>query len=232
MIFRDVFRGSKDLPFWAFAIRATLLYFALIAVTRWMGHRQVGILSGHNYLVAAGIVSLAAVRMVNAESSLTSALVIVFVYAGMNVLLSRLDIVWPAFIDRKPVVLVQQGRINKRNMLGSHVTIDNLLGQLRLKGAFKLSDVAAAVLEPTGRISVLKAPESLPVARQQMNLPQIPAALTTVLVYDGHVDEHALRLLALTRKWLDDRLARQGLARAEDAFLVLLEDDGTLSISV
>lgn len=30
-----------------------------------MRERQVGILSGHNYLVAAGIVSLAAVRMVN-----------------------------------------------------------------------------------------------------------------------------------------------------------------------
>jgi len=58
MILKDVFNGSKSLPFWAFAIRATLLYFSLIVVTRWMGHRQVGILSGHNYLAAAGIVSL------------------------------------------------------------------------------------------------------------------------------------------------------------------------------
>lgn len=99
--------GGKDLPFWALAIRAIILYIALIIATRFMRHRQVGILSGHNYLVAAGIVSLAAIRMVNPESSLISGLVIVFVYAGVNVLLSFLDIKFPRLIDRKPVLLIQ-----------------------------------------------------------------------------------------------------------------------------
>ena len=232
MSLQDFFNGSKHLPFWAFAIRATLLYFSLILVTRWMGHRQVGILAGHNYLVAAGIVSLAAVRMVNAESSLTSALVVVFVYASMNVLQSYLDIKWPGLIDRKPVILVQDGKINKRNLLGSHVTIDNLLGQIRLKGVHKLSEVAAAVLEPTGKISVLKKTQSLPVTRKQMNLSQKPAARSTVLVYDGQVDQYVLNQLGLTREWLANSLARQGVSRPEDAFVALLEDDGTLSISV
>lgn len=64
MVWQGIFEGAKDLPFWAFAVRAVILYSALIFVTRMMGKRQIGILSGHNYLVAAGIVSLAAVRMV------------------------------------------------------------------------------------------------------------------------------------------------------------------------
>lgn len=46
-----------------------------------MGHRQIGILSGHNYLVSAGIVSLAIMRMINPESSLIAGIVIIFVYA-------------------------------------------------------------------------------------------------------------------------------------------------------
>lgn len=61
-----------------------------------MGHRQVGILAGHNYLVAAGIVSLAAIRMINPESSFTSGLVIIFVYAGVNIFFSYLDIKFPS----------------------------------------------------------------------------------------------------------------------------------------
>ena len=60
--------GSKNLSIFALALRAVILYIALIIATRIMGHRQVGILSGHNYLVAAGIVSLAAIRMLNPES--------------------------------------------------------------------------------------------------------------------------------------------------------------------
>jgi hypothetical protein len=67
---------------------SAILYIALIIATRMMGHRQVSILSGHNYLVAAGIVSLAAVRMLTPESSLISGLVIVFVYT-VNVLLTE-----------------------------------------------------------------------------------------------------------------------------------------------
>lgn len=67
MIWKDLLNGSNYLPFWVFAIRATVLYFALIIATRWMRPRQVGILSGHNYLVAAGIVSLAAAPLLDGE---------------------------------------------------------------------------------------------------------------------------------------------------------------------
>ena len=110
--------GTKDLPFWALAIRSVFLYIALMIATRAMGHRQVGILAGHNYLVAAGIVSLAAIRMVNPESSFTSGLVIIFAYAGVNIVLSYLDIKFPKLIDRKPVVLMQGGQAQQKKSHG------------------------------------------------------------------------------------------------------------------
>lgn len=97
---RAIINGNKEILLWGFAVRATLLYFALIIGTRWMGHRQVGILSGHNYLVAAGIMSVAAVRMVNAEASLASGLLIVFAYALVNVMFSYVDLKWPKLVDR------------------------------------------------------------------------------------------------------------------------------------
>lgn len=68
----EIWNGAKELPFWAFSIRAVLLYTALIIATRFMRQRQIAIHTGHNYLVAAGIVSLSAVRMVNPESSLAA----------------------------------------------------------------------------------------------------------------------------------------------------------------
>ena len=101
MDWNSFMEGSKNLSIFALALRAVILYIALIIATRIMGHRQVGILSGHNYLVAAGIVSLAAIRMLNPESSLTSGLVIIFVYAFINIFLSYLDIIWPNAIDRE-----------------------------------------------------------------------------------------------------------------------------------
>jgi len=229
---KGIFEGAKELPFWAFAIRATLLYFALIFVTRLMGKRQIGILSGHNYLVAAGIVSLAAVRMVNPEASLISGLVIIFVYAGMNILWSYLDLKWPNAIDRDPIVLVKNGQVIKQNLHRSLITIDNLLGQLRLRGAANLSEVAQATLEPTGKISVVKKPETTPVSSSQMGLPAKFVAQPAILVYDGKIDYANLRDLGYTENWLEEQLQAKGFTRVKDVFLALLEPSGHLSVSV
>jgi len=224
--------GSKNLSTFALAVRAVILYIALIIATRLMGHRQVGILSGHNYLVAAGIVSLGAIRMLNPESSLISGIVIVFVYAFANILLSYLDIKWPKAIDRKPTILMKDGIILRRSMLDCHVTIDNLLGQLRLKGAHNLSEINSIVLEPYGKVNVIKKPEALPLTRKQMNLPPKMAALPTILIYDGKIEERNLHAMGLEHEWLIDRLREKGITNPTDIFLAMLESDGTVYISI
>lgn len=232
MNWNSFMEGSKNLSTFALAIRAVILYIALIIATRLMGHRQVGILSGHNYLVAAGIVSLAAIRMLNPESSLTSGIVIVFVYAFVNIFLSYLDIKWPNVIDRKPTILMKNGILLRQNMIDCHVTLDNLLGQLRLKGAHNLSEINSIVLEPHGKISVIKKPEALPLTRKQMNLPPKMAALPTILIYDGKIDEKNLHAMGLDYDWLITRLRENGITNAKDIFLAMLESDGTVYISI
>jgi len=224
--------GSKDLSVFALAIRAVILYIALIIATRIMGHRQVGILSGHNYLVAAGIVSLAAIRMLNPESSLTSGLVIIFVYAFVNTFLSYLDIKWPNIIDRKPTILMKDGILLRKNILDCHVTLDNLLGQLRFRGAHNLSEIDTIILEPYGKINAIKKPEALPLTRKQMNLPPKMAALPTIIIYDGKVDEKNLHSMGLDYDWLTTKLQEKGINNPKDIFLAMLESDGTVYISI
>ncbi len=232
MDWKSFWGGSRDLSAFALGLRAVILYIALIIATRMMGHRQVGILSGHNYLVAAGIVSLAAIRMLNPESSLTSGIVIVFVYALVNIVLSYLDIKFPKVIDRKPTILMKGGIFLKDNMLDCHVTLDNLLGQLRLKGAHNLSEIDSIVLEQYGKISVIKRPEALPVTRKQMNLPPEMVALPSILIYDGKVDEKNLHQIGLDREWLMTKLREKGISNLKDVFLAMLEADGTVYVSV
>lgn len=231
MDWKSFMEGSKDLSTLGLALRAVILYIALIAATRMMGHRQVGILSGHNYLVAAGIVSLGAVRMVNPESSLTSGLVIVFVYAGVNVFLSYLDIKWPNAIDRKSNILMKDGMLLPKSLLDCHVTLDNLLGQLRLKGAHNLSEIDTIVLEPYGKINVVKKPEALPLTRKQMNLSTKTTALPVILIYDGKIDEINLHQMDLDHAWLMKTLGEKGIGNVGDVFLSMLESDGTVYIS-
>ncbi len=229
----EIWHGAKEeLPFWAFSIRAVVLYTALIIATRFMRQRQIAIHTGHNYLVAAGIVSLAAVRMVNPEASLTAGLVIVILYAAINIFLSYLDVKFPRFIDRHATILVENGQIIKKNMLDSRITIDNLMGQLRVKNVFSLSEVELALVEPSGKINVIKKASGLPVTMKQMKLPLKNSNLPTVLIYDGKIQNDNLRRVGHDMDWLDGKIKEKGLIQEKDVFLALLESDGTVYISV
>jgi uncharacterized membrane protein YcaP (DUF421 family) len=223
--------GGKELPFWAFGLRAFILYVCLIIATRFMRQRQIGILSGHNYLVAAGIVSLAAVRMVNPEASLLAGIAIIFTYAGINVLWSYLDLKFPKQIDRHSIKLIENGKLIKKNLSETHVTIDNLIGQLRLKDVHNLSEVTLAILEPTGKINVVKKTQALPVTRKQMKLPLKNIGLSTVLIYDGKIQEENLKNIGKDVNWLNKKIREKGFLKSKDVFLALLESDGTVYTS-
>ncbi|MDF2522231.1 MAG: hypothetical protein K0R84_2859 [Clostridia bacterium] len=232
MTWHEFLYGAKEMPFWALSLRAVIQYCFLIFATRFMRQRQIAILAGHNYLVAAGIVSLAAVRMVNPDTSLVSGIVIILLYAAANIFISFLDVKIPRQVDRHTIVLVEDGKLIKKNMRDARITIENLLGQLRLKSVFSLSEVALALVEPTGKINVVKKQSALPVTRKHMKLPLKNAVLPAILIYKGKVQEHNLRLLDLDMQWLDKKIQEKGFMQTKDVFLAIVEGDGTLHISV
>ena len=231
-MFEKIVFGSQNLPIWAIVVRVAILYIALIMATRIMRERQVGILSGHNYLVAAGIVSLAAVRMVNPKSSIVEVLVIIFTYAIVNALTSYIDIKYPRLVDRVAVPLVLKGQIIKKNLDATHITLDNMLAQIRLKEAGNLTEVEEVYLEPTGKINVLKKPAASPPTKSQMNVATSPIAFPEVVIYDGRVQEASLKRAGYDRGWLEGRVkAVYPEKTADDVFLGVIETDGSLYLS-
>lgn len=231
-MFEKIVFGSQNLPIWGIVVRVAILYIALIMATRIMRERQVGILSGHNYLVAAGIVSLAAVRMVNPKSSIVEVLVIIFTYAIVNALTSYIDIKYPRLVDRVAVPLVLKGQIIKKNLDATHITLDNMLAQIRLKEAGNLTEVEEVYLEPTGKINVLKKPAASPPTKSQMNVATSPIAFPEVVIYDGRVQEASLKRAGYDRGWLEGRVkAVYPEKTADDVFLGVIETDGSLYLS-
>lgn len=230
---QEIINGSEYLPIWAIMIRAAILYVFLIIGTRIMRQRQVGILAGHNYLVAAGIVSLAAVRMVNSKTSIAEGIIIILIYALVNAFTSYLDVKFPRLVDRIPVPVILNGKILKNNLDRVHVTLDNLLAQLRLKDAANLSEVQEVYIEPTGRVNVLKKATAAPVHKEQLNVQTAPVNLVEVLIYDGQLQPQVLRRIGQTGNWLKAEIARQYPGKQiKDVCLATYETDGTVYIAL
>jgi uncharacterized membrane protein YcaP (DUF421 family) len=223
--------GTGSLPWYMVALRTTLIYLTITLCTRLLHFRHVGMLSQHNYLVAAGVVGIAGSRIISPEASLLVGLLAIIFLTTLGLLLSYLDLKIPKFIRPEPITLIENGQIHKKNLLKSYMTIENLLGQLRLKGVFDLSTVEYVYLEGTGKISVVKKLVAKPVFRQQFNLPEKLACPPAHLIYNGQILEQNLTRLALDKKWLERALHQQGFATPEQVFLATLLPDGTLYIS-
>lgn len=75
----NFWEGAKNLTFFETFLRVTILYFTIFIMTRIIGHRQVGIVSSFNFIIHAGMAHVATSRMVNPESSLIAAILVIIV---------------------------------------------------------------------------------------------------------------------------------------------------------
>ncbi len=78
--------------------------------------------------------------------------------------------------------------------------LDNLESQLREKDVFDFSEVEFAVLEPHGRLSVLKKSQHLNLTPKDMNLSTPYKGMSTEIIKDGRILDQNLKQNHLTRK--------------------------------
>ena len=67
-----------------------------------------------------------------------------------------------ALLCSRPSIVVQDGKILAREMVKNRFTVDELMEELRGAGVTDLNSVKYAVLETTGRISVIPKKEEQP----------------------------------------------------------------------
>ena len=97
------------------------------------------------------------------------------------------------FIDGKPSIIVNRGKINYSTMKKIRYTLDDLTSQLREKGVKSLEEVDYAVLENSGTLSVFQKTKDYPMP----------------LILDGVISYETLKELKKDEKWLFTCLANE-----------------------
>lgn len=119
------------------------------------------------------------------------------------------------FFESRPEIVIDNGQINRRVLKKSKVDINHLQMMLRDRNVFSIREVAYAILEPNGKVSVIKNPEFDQVLRLDLNLPARRVTIPITLISDGTVIERNLTEIGKDRDWLMRELARQGIGRAD-----------------
>ena len=207
--------------------RTIILYLIIIAGVRLMGKRQVGELEPSELVLALIIADLAAVPMQDYGIPLLSGVIPILTLLCVTMILSVLtmrSVRFRALVCGRPSIVVADGTICQGEMRKNRLTVDELMEELRMKGVTDLSTVKYAILETNGQLSVLLRAEEQPATVRQLSLSAAEAGLPLVIINDGRVLTHNLRLRGLDEQWLRARLAEHRIARTQDVYLLTVDE--------
>lgn len=209
------------------AYRTVFVYIVVLAVIRLMGKREIGQLSPFDFVVAIIIAEIAAMPMQSPSFPIWHSLVPLSVLGLLEIGLSFAALYsrkLRAFLDGKPQVVIEEGRILKGEMRKARYNLDDLMAQLREKGYPRPEDVEVAVLETSGRLSVVPKSGKRPVTPEDLGLPTGYEGLPAVLIMDGEVFEDQLKKYGRDMTWLLTQLGSLD-QKPEKVFLATLERD-------
>ena len=185
--------------------RTTVLYIVLIAVIRLMGKRQIGQMEPSEFVVTMLAANLAAIPMEDVGIPLYSGLIPILTVLGVELVLSGISMGSVRFrriLCGKPVIMIENGRILRENLLKTRVTLDELTGHLREKDVMDLTTVQYAILETNGNLSVFLYPAEAPASAREAGIVPRPRYLPVTIIEDGVLMDENLRKAGKDEDWV------------------------------
>jgi uncharacterized membrane protein YcaP (DUF421 family) len=138
-------------------LRGTIVYLFLFVLLRVL-RRGAGALGIADLLVVVLIADAAQNAMASDYKSITDGLILVTTIALWDYFLDWLGYRFPVFgrlLRPAPLLLIRNGRIQRRNLRKEMITEEELKGQLREQGVENVEEVKQSYMEGDGRISVV-----------------------------------------------------------------------------
>ena len=139
------------------AIRGTIMYLGMFALLR-VFRRQAGSVGIADLLVIVVIADAAQNGMAGESKSITEALILISTIVLWDWFFDWLGFhspFWERVLQPQPLLLIDDGKIIKKNLDQEFINEGELLGQLREQGIAEIGTVKKCYLESNGHFSVL-----------------------------------------------------------------------------
>ncbi len=213
-------------------VRTLILYIAVVASLRIMGKRQIGELQPSELVVAIMISDLASVPMQAIDIPIISGILPVITLIIAEVLMSFLSLKsrrMRKIISGEPSIVIYDGKINEKELERLRFNINDLLAELRLNSCHDISDVEVAIIETSGKLSVIPKDTARGVTVEDMQNENIRRdGLPCTVIADGELNEKELMRSGKSRKWLDDKLRKNGIKDIKEVFMASVDAEGEL----
>lgn len=214
-------------------VRAIISFFTLLIFARILGKEQISQLTYFDYIVGITIGSIASEVTTDLSSRAWPHWVGLLTWAVLSFFMQIITLKWrylAKYIEGEPTIVIMNGKIMDKTLRKLRVRVSDLLELCRNQGVFDLNEVDFAIIEPNGSLSILKKPEYNPLTPKDLNIQVSRSGISTELIYDGNLIEENLRQMNKDIKWLMNELKKHGINNISEAFLVTLNDAGSLYV--
>ena len=193
-----------------------IIYFLLILSMRLMGKRQLGDLQPGELAITIIISDLASIPITDTGIPLIYGLIPLFTLVICELLLSSVNLkslrVRHGLLG-SPKVVIENGTVQQKELKALRLTLEDLLGEIRNKGCSSFEEVAFAIVETDGKISVI--PKD-PTAKASATLPRM-------IISDGILLEKEVIYAGLTSADVKNAISSRKL-KLKNIFYCLYND--------
>ncbi|GAV13564.1 DUF421 domain-containing protein [Paenibacillus sp. chi10] len=216
--------------------RTIFAFISLLAFSRLLGKKQMSHITLFNYITGITFGSIAADIAIETHISVVDGIISLTVWSLLTIGIGKLSLKFPrirVLLDGEPTIVIKKGKILEKAMASMHLNMDDISMLLREKDVFSIQDVDYAILEPHGRMSVLKKAEKESPTKEDLKVCVQPTLyMPTEIIVDGSIVYKNLLDLNLTKEWLSQALRKAGCSpeQIEEIFYAEIQRDGTLYI--
>ena len=140
-------------------LRTLTVYFVVLIGVRLTGKREVGQMTPFDLVLLLLLSNSVQNAMTGPDTSVVGGIVAAVTLLLLNYAIAEgagMNRKFRRFVEGQPSLLVHDGQVIAAHLAKEHVTLDELHRALREHGIGSINDVALAVLEVDGSISILK----------------------------------------------------------------------------
>lgn len=211
-------------------IRTLILYAVVILSLRIMGKRQIGELQPAELVVAIMISDLATIPMESVNTPLMSGVVPVLTLMLAEIILSFMSLKSSAVrrvVVGSPSVVIYDGKIIEREMERMRFNLDDLLEELRINNCPDIADVEVAVIETSGKLSVIPRTNARAATVDDLRLKNVsPSGLPCTVIMDGRINEYELKRSGKDTAFINKMIKENGARTVKDVFVMTINAEG------
>jgi len=212
-------------------IRSVVIYIIVLVVLRIMGKRQIAEMQPYELVATLIIADLACIPMTEITVPLLHGVVPLLSLVALNFFISLLSVKSVRFrklINGRPIIVIDPDGIRYKELKALNMTLNDLYEALRIAGYFSIDDIAFAIVETNGNLSILPNSSCTPPTAADMNIQTDNSYVNLILINDGKIITENLNYFGLDEAFLRKSLARQNITDVKSVMIYTLNPSGSV----